>query len=268
MKLKIILWSAAFLLTILSAFYQRITGPTYPYNGQVYINDSLINYSLPRSHSTNSDCRIKIIVKDDDISGLIEWKRYKTVDRWTVLPMKRNGNTLSASIPVQPPAGKLTYHLKLKSRNKEFTIPAEGSVVIRFKGEVPDWILSLHIISIFMAMLFSTRTGLEYFRQDPVYKNLTIATLVFLLLGGFIFGPIVQKYAFDAYWTGIPFGTDLTDNKTLIALTGWLVAYYKINKSEKPGNWILFAAILMFIVFLIPHSLFGSELDYSQLNNN
>ena len=49
-------------------------------------------------------------------------------------------------------------------------------------------------------------------------------TLVFLVAGGFVLGPIVQHQAFGAYWTGIPFGFDLTDNKVLIALVAWGVA--------------------------------------------
>jgi hypothetical protein len=38
-----------------------------------------------------------------------------------------------------------------------------------------------------------------------------------------------------------------------------------MKKSENYEKWILFAAILMLIVFLIPHSLLGSELDYSKM---
>jgi len=81
-----------------------------------------------------------------------------------------------------------------------------------------------------------------------------------------IFGPIVQKYAFDAYWTGVPFGFDLTDNKTLIAFIAWIVASVMVFKSKKPAYWVLGAAVVTLIVFLIPHSVLGSELDYSKMN--
>ena len=75
-----------------------------------------------------------------------------------------------------------------------------------------------------------------------------------------IIGPIVQKYAFGIYWTGFPVGTDLTDNKTLLAIVFWLTAYGLRKKSRW---WTVAAAILMVIVYLIPHSVAGSELDYS-----
>jgi uncharacterized BrkB/YihY/UPF0761 family membrane protein len=87
--------------------------------------------------------------------------------------------------------------------------------------------------------------------------------LIFLILGGLIFGPIVQKFAFGAFWTGIPFGYDLTDNKTLIAFLFWLIPFFYRNKPETFSKFVIIAAIVTLIVFLIPHSLFGSELDYT-----
>jgi len=113
-------------------------------------------------------------------------------------------------------------------------------------------------------MLLSTRTGLEYFNKGKNFKLLTILTFIFVIIGGFILGPIAQYYAFGEFWTGFPFGYDLTDNKILIGFIGWLLALIAIYKFKNPRRWIIFASILLFIIFLIPHSLLGSELDYSE----
>ncbi|PJA54942.1 MAG: hypothetical protein CO167_00990 [Candidatus Marinimicrobia bacterium CG_4_9_14_3_um_filter_48_9] len=75
----------------------------------------------------------------------------------------------------------------------------------------------------------------------------------------------MQKYAFDAYWTGVPFGWDLTDNKTLIAFLGWLFAWWKNRGEHRSRLAIIFAALLMFAIFMIPHSVLGSELDYTKM---
>ena len=58
----------------------------------------------------------------------------------------------------------------------------------------------------------------------PLYKKYSFWTLVLFTAGGMILGPVVQYYAFGDLWTGIPFGWDLTDNKTLIALIFWILA--------------------------------------------
>jgi hypothetical protein len=71
----------------------------------------------------------------------------------------------------------------------------------------------------------------------------------------------VQKFAFGDLWTGVPFGWDLTDNKTLIAVLFWLIAVIMNRKKERPVYMVL-AAVVLLVVFSIPHSLFGSELDY------
>jgi hypothetical protein len=135
-------------------------------------------------------------------------------------------------------------------------------VITRFKGEVPGYFLIPHITFMFLAMLFSTRTGLEGLRRESQPRFYAWATIISLFIGGIIFGSIVQKYAFGAYWTGFPFGTDLTDNKTLIALMGWIAATIAVEKNRRTKLWVLIAAFFMLVIFAIPHSLFGSEMKH------
>jgi len=266
MKRSLLLWIVAIILTIATAAYQRMTGPTYPLGGKTTLKGQTINYKLDRSHGGIDDHIVKIKVDDKNISGVLGWKRFKTNDNWQNDTMVYKDGFLSASLPHQPPAGKLIYKVLLTKYNSEITIPTQQPVVIRFKGDVPLFIIIAHVILIFLAMLFSTRTGLEFFNKTPDYKKLSYWTFGLLILGGMIFGPIMQKYAFGAFWTGVPFGIDLTDNKTLIAVIGWIIALIAINKSAKPKRWIIFASVLMFVVYLIPHSVLGSELDYNKMD--
>ena len=266
MKKSILLWLIAFVITVITAVYQRVTGPTYPVSGEVMIDGNQIEYSLARSHGGDGDHQIELEVNDELICGELVWKRYKTNDEFTSVELVREDGKLTASLPHQLPAGKLVYHIILQKDEEVVAIPANSEVIIRFKGDVPALFLIPHIIFIFGAMLLSTRTGLEYFNQGKKFKPLTILTFIFIIIGGFILGPIIQNYAFGAFWTGFPFGHDLTDNKILIGFIGWLLALIAIYKFKNPNRWIVFASILMFIIFLIPHSVLGSELDYNELD--
>ncbi len=266
MKKSILLWLIAFVITVITAVYQRVTGPTYPVSGEVMIDGNQIEYSLARSHGGDGDHQIELEVNDELICGELVWKRYKTNDEFTSVELVREDEKLTASLPHQLPAGKLVYHIILQKDEEVVAIPANSEVIIRFKGDVPALFLIPHIIFIFGAMLLSTRTGLEYFNQGKKFKPLTILTFIFIIIGGFILGPIIQNYAFGAFWTGFPFGHDLTDNKILIGFIGWLLALIAIYKFKNPKRWIVFASILMFIIFLIPHSVLGSELDYNELD--
>jgi hypothetical protein len=260
-----ILWLIASLITVGSAVYQRVTGPTYPVDGTVNFAGQEIRYEFLRSHSSNAPLRVQITVRDERIAGRVFWKRYPTKDIWKVVPMINTNGLFSVELPPQPPAGKIEYRVELVMSEHSLMLPENDSVILRFKDDVPLWALVPHVLFMFLAMLLSTRTGLEYYSTNRAYKSLIYLTLAFLILGGFIFGPIVQRYAFGEFWTGLPFGFDLTDNKTLIALIGWLVALMMLKRSSHPHKWIVLAAVIMLVVFLIPHSLLGSELDYSKV---
>ena len=257
------LWVIAFIITVTTAYYQRVTGPTYPVKEKMTIDGSSISGVFDRSHDGDGNHLVEVKVTDTNVIGNLYWKRYKTNDDWNIILMKREDDKLSASLPHQPPAGKLLYKVVLQSGNSDITIPSEP-VVIRFKGAVPLYFLIPHVIFMFMAMLLAARTGLEIFNKEPKFYKLTTYTLIILFVGGLILGPIVQKYAFGEFWTGVPFGIYLTDNKTLIAFIGWLVAFIAVQRNKNPKFWVVFAAILMFVIFLIPHSVLGSELDYNK----
>ena len=126
----------------------------------------------------------------------------------------------------------------------------------------------------FLGLLFSTRTAIEAFIGGARTFKLALWTLGFLIVGGLIFGPVVQKYAFGAYWTGWPFADgvsfnlfvtgDMTDNKTLVMVLAWVLAIFKLRKDPTNKFWPAFAAIMVMIVYLIPHSVLGSEIDHTK----
>jgi hypothetical protein len=167
-----------------------------------------------------------------------------------------------AEVTQQQPAGKLQYYIELTDSKGTTTLMKETPVVIRFKGAVPSYILTPHILFMFLAMLFSTLAGLMALAKHHLVRKYSLWTLILLIAGGMILGPLVQKYAFGELWTGVPFGWDLTDNKTLIASLFWILAVIMNRKKERLFYTILAAAVLL-VVFSIPHSIFGSELDYS-----
>jgi cytochrome bd-type quinol oxidase subunit 2 len=116
----------------------------------------------------------------------------------------------------------------------------------------------------FFAMLYSNRTGLEALDSKGNAKRYMYWSIALFFIGGLILGPIVQKYAFGSFWEGIPFGYDLTDNKTLIAMLGWIIAWIMNRKQNDKRGWMILASVLMLAVYLIPHSVLGSEIDYTQ----
>ena len=253
-------WLLAVIITLAAAYYQRKTGPTYPKEINITLDGKNYEIELPRSHGGDEACPVILEIADNNVQGELIYRKYPTEDNWQAILLNREGELLLGNLPHQPPAGKLEYFLKLSTRNEELDLFKNDPVIIRYKGAVPVSILLPHIIIIFAAMLLSNFTGIIAFMKHPKQRFYGRITLVLLFLGGMIFGPLVQFHAFGEYWTGIPFGWDLTDNKTLIAFLFWVLAVAGNRKREKPSLTILAAAIML-IIFSIPHSMFGSELD-------
>ena len=261
---KFLLWFLAFVITLSAAIYQRETGPTYPKKFTVTINDIKYKLKLVRGLALNEKSEVKLNITDHSVKVRLFFKRFKSKDEYQVADFNYRAESKKevffAEVPQQPAAGKLQYYLEITDLKGTNTYLKESPVVIRFKGGVPALVLIPHILFMFLAMLFSTAAGLMAVVKFPVYKKYALWTLILIIAGGFLLGPIVQYYAFGELWTGIPFGWDLTYNKTLIALVFWVLAIVINRKKEQPLYTVL-AAFILLLVFSIPHSLFGSELN-------
>ena len=271
--LSVGLWILAFIIMAASAVYQRKTGPTYPLSGVAQFNNQACQYEFIRSGTTGEDARVEFPYFDMDTVALLHFKRYKTGEEHIVVPMQPEGEgksrKLVALLPSQPPAGKLEYYVTLHSAGDSINVPGDREVVIRFKGAVPAAVLIPHVLLMFIGMLFGMRTLLQALTGMPGLRWMAWTTFILIFIGGLILGPAVQKYAFGAAWTGVPFGWDLTDNKTLIMVVGWLIAICFVGmrgKVKPAGRWMtVLASLLMITVYLVPHSMYGSELDYSKV---
>jgi hypothetical protein len=257
---KSLIWIISIIVTIGAAVFQRLTGPTHPQNYKLRDAGSITRIHLPTSHNGNSDCEIKIFDPENRFKGFIIYRRYPTEEPFDTITMQSKGEHLTGYLPYQPPAGKLEYTVIIKTSNKTISLN-DQPVIVRFKGNVPDYVLIPHILIIFTAMLFSTLTGFAAAFRYPSYRVFGWITLIMIVVGGLVLGPIIQKYAFGDFWTGIPFGKDLTDNKILLAFVLWLIAVTLNVKKQRP--WLaIIASIVYLAINLIPHSMLGSELDY------
>ncbi len=260
---KVMLWIGAVLLTLASVYYTRVTGPTKPVRGSVEFAGETINYRLIRTFPMPFNAPIRVNVQNPEVTGYYRYKRTPSHDDWTYADMVRNDDgQLVASLPRLAAGGKTAYQITLVKGNEELAL-TENPIVLRFRDQVPAWAMIPHILLMFIAIFFSIRAGVgALFKENPM--KLTIATLIALIAGGLIFGPIVQKYAFGDFWTGFPFGHDLTDNKTLVMFIFWLFAFIKLKRNPENRKWVIVAAVVTIIAYIIPHSVLGTEIDFTQ----
>ena len=262
MKKTIILWIIAIFVTLSFSVYQRITGPTHPKKVEITLNEKQHKFKLLRSHGGKTDAPIELDVNDGLVSAKLYYKCFpsKKDEEWKVIDFEKVDTKLISYLPNQQMAGKLMYYMSFYTEKGIVNLQKEKPIIIRFKGAVPSYILIPHIFFMFFTILFANVAGLFAIANIPKYRLYTYLTFIFLLIGGMILGPIVQKFAFDEYWAGIPFAWDLTDNKTLFAFVFWIIAVVGNLKKDRKYLTIM-ASIAILIIFFIPHSMYGSELN-------
>lgn len=259
--MKVVLyWVLAILITFSAIIYQRKTGPTYDKKVKVQIENNEYRFNLIRSHGGEEDCKITLPLPDRNITGIVEYKKFPTRDNWTTIEMTRQADVLTGYLPHLPPAGKYEYKITLEKDGQPYPLNDGQPIVIRFKGAVPGWVLAPHIFFMFFAMLLSNLAGIMAIFKYQKFRLFGNITVIALFIGGMILGPWVQWYAFGEAWAGIPFAWDLTDNKTLLAFIFWVLAFLMNRKKERTVYTIV-ASIIMLVVYSIPHSMFGSQLD-------
>lgn len=274
MWLKVTIWVLAIFLMAASVVYQRLTGPTHPKRGSFETTETTYTYRLVRSGITTHPAQVRVPDPGGEVSATIEWRRYPTEDAFEVLSMSSSDGSLVGDLPVQPAAGKLEYSVTLHTAEGDIHLPSdsEETVILRYKDPVPASVLVPHVILMFFAVLFGIRTGLSALFAPNGMRWSAWTTLIGITVGGMVLGPIVQKYAFGAYWTGWPFGGDLTDNKVLIMWIVWIIACTTIGFRPIKKEWlgrilVVAAAAVMTVVYLIPHSMRGSELNYEAVDS-
>ena len=253
---KSVYWLLAIVITLVLSIYQRMTGPTYPKRITVELKGESYKIKLPRS-GVQHDEMVTLKGIPSDVSSQIHYRRYPSADEYTTADFVWEDSVWQAVLPVQPVAGKLQYYITVDGKDYLKDEP----VVIRFRNDVPASILVPHILLMFAAMLFAVYTFLLVVTRGKysLWLKITIGTL---FVGGFILGPLVQHAAFGPWWAGFPYGTDLTDNKTVISFLFFIVALatlrWKYNKLV-----VCLAVLVMIVIFSIPHSTYGSEYDYT-----
>lgn len=266
----LLLWTLSVLIMMGAATWQRMTGPTHPRRGETTIEGQpTIHWRLFRSGTSGEPFMVSIPAVER-MQGYVDYRRYPTNEPFDSLPMERKGDAFVALLPSQPPAGKLEYRVRLSTLAGSIFITGDEPVVMRFKGDVPAGILIPHIVLMFFAMMIGVRAALAAAAGRPESKRYAWVALMGITLGGLVLGPIVQKFAFGKYWTGWPFGGDLTDNKTAAMWLAWLIAVIVLARApvERRATrlTVIVAALVTIAVYLVPHSLRGSQLEYQLLD--
>ncbi|MGD8895221.1 MAG: hypothetical protein PVJ73_04220 [Acidobacteriota bacterium] len=258
---SVLLWAAALAVTLTAAAWQWWTDPTPPREGEVVISGTTVRYSFLRSGVVGEPLRVAIAAPAD-LSGTLRWRPHPGDEPFGGITMLHDGEELFGLLPPQPPGGQLEYSVVLAGPSGLTRIPEEGPVVMRYRGRVPRVLFLSHVVFIFLSMLIGVRAGLGALWTLPDTFFLSRVTLASITIGGMILGPIVQKFALDAFWASWPLGDEPIGTKTLVLWLAWVAAVVAVaatrDKTDRfARTLVVAAAAVTVVVFFLPPALHG-----------
>lgn len=191
---------------------------------------------------------------------------------YTVDTLTMTSAGFTGELPVLKKGSKWFYRIELfKDGESVAKFPPYGSQFIKFKGHVPGHILIPHIFFMFATAFFGLLTVVLAFDLARGKGDLKKAvryllwTVIAAFIGGFPLGYLVAYAAFGVGWGGIPFGWDITDNKTVLLFVFWFVTLILARKGLKGekmaisnSTYLVLTVVSLAVTiftFMIPHSI-------------
>ena len=258
---------------------------------QMVEEDGLGLVHVPRSPSNSLQEKTPFLVSvaaladgDAEISEVALYYRDSKEDgAFKRLPLMRVGDSdrYVQVLPGQARAKRNYYFLEVKGNDGRVLRLPKGApggnnlYLVKWAASVPRPLIYTHIlfmVGAFIMMLhtfyFSLNSLMTGWKNPAIYPIAFFATATFFV-AGFPLGLWVAGIAFGIPWGGIPFGWDITDNKTLIAFLYWMaiLILYKKNPLRFRGfdsyligykrfcQLTILGAVLTLIVYMIPHSI-------------
>lgn len=214
---------------------------------------------------------------DGDFDSLDVKLHYYRESEFHTIDMKRLPDTgwFGVYVPSYPLGNRTYYYIDASDKSGNRVVLPESAAgnftteydyyKVRWEGKASFILLLLHIV-LMVAALFLLIHALYYAmcyimngeKAEHTIKAVNAGIIAFFITG-FPIGCVIEKQVLGNYWEGFPFGTDITDSKTLLILVLFVVFMILQKKgkiSMKGYAWsVIINTILTIILFLLPHSL-------------
>ena len=251
MKQSLILWTGAFVISFLFGFANRLISPEYPVTGSFGINMKKVIYKFEKVYRGNDDYKIVLGTEVDSLNGNIMWRIKDSNSGWNIVPMKFSGNTLTGDIPHQSPSTLIEYKVKVWKDSQTFYLPRNNKITMKYLSRVPSSIMGFYFFTLYLALFFSIRTGLDYFNENQKIKKLSLFTIMIWIANVIVFNPVKRSYELSTRIgsTVLPI-TDLFDIRHLDLLIIWILGIVLIFNLKNYKIWAAIISAATLIAFL------------------
>jgi len=246
----IILWLASFVIVFLAVYISNIIDEDYPITSTFGIEGKKVSYRLEKVHYGNEDC--KVIIRSDvaELTGKLFWKS-EADSNWQSKEFKKSDLILSENIPALKPTEKINYYIELIHKDKKYVLPDNQKVTLTFFGNIPAFINVLEHLLLYLGLVFTVRTGLEFFNNGAKSKKFGFLTLILFLPNIALINPLYLTYKYGFINSSIPPVNKLFLLSDIVIFIIWIGTIITIFVSEKFKFLPLVSAILILITYIL-----------------
>ena len=251
MKQQFILWSGAFVITIIFGFLLRTISPEKPVTGTVEFGNEKVGYKFDKVYRSDSDYQVMLLSDMDSLEADLEYKGSKSGEGWTKVPMKLIDGILKANIPKHHSQSLVDYRVTLKYKGQTFIVPKKNGLTIKFLGRVSTQIMVWFYIALFSGILLSTRIGLEFFNENEKIKKLSFFAFITFVFYAMLLIPVKRTYELSAFGKSIPQITQLFSLGGILIIVLWIGGIISFFYVKNRKLMALIVAVLTFLIFII-----------------
>jgi hypothetical protein len=267
----------AVFMTLVVVVSARYFGPNRSYRVSATDQGVTLSHKAPRGHIGEGPAVLELAASGlngieasdlevallGQVKGSSDWERLAPARIET--DPETSERIIVFEVPHKAPTTRYFYRFEARVKEGEpFRVERDGGdpMMVKFKGHVPAWITIVHVLAMFggfflliWSALYALLPALGKGDAKPAAR-LGLWAWIVMFVGGIPFGFLMNYYAFDVVWEAFPFGNDVTDNKTQVALILWGIATVGLyrGKGRKSAVFAMVVAVLVLALFLIPHS--------------
>ena len=252
MKQQIILWTAAFVITIVAAVLLRTIDPEKPVTGTVEFGHQKVSYKFDRVYRSDDDYQVMLFSDIKDLNATLEYRPAGSDSGWTKEEMKYSNEILSAKIPKHPTMSKIDYKVTMNYQGQSFTVPTDKGLMLKFLGRVSGQIMAWYYIALFGGIFLSTRIGLEYFNEDEKIKKLSFFAFLLFVFYAMLLIPVKKTYELSALGKSIPQITQLFNLSGILVMILWIggiISFFHVRNRKLMALVVSVLTILIFVAF-------------------
>jgi hypothetical protein len=265
MKKNIILWLGAIIITFLSGYLRNVIGPDYPVSGTIGIEGKMVTFKFDKIYRGNNSYNVFIRSDVKAVKAFLLWKdtpantvsgkplKNQVTPIWQRDLMADSGYLIKGKIPLHNPGEKVTYRVELNYGGKQYLLPEDKPVIIKFLGYVNSSIMNIFYFILFGGLILALRTGLEAFNDNHRIGMYTIFTLIFFFLYAICVVPLKRSYELNAINHFVPPINSIITYQSVFLFILWIIGLVLIFNYK--GNRLIPLVIssLTLIIYILIH---------------